>query len=579
MRRAVSIVAVAVAVTVVGGGCSDRPLYWPGLDQNNGSSPTGGSGNGNGDGGGTGNGSDGGSTTGGGGGGGPGGTVTSPARLIAPLSTARVASRRPHLRWDAKGTSGAASVELCLDRACTKPAGVAATVDGSGAAAVPDGDLVPGVVFWRVHTGAQVSATWELFVGHEAAPHDASFGAVLDLDGDGVPDLAAATSSGVAVWSGGAGGLSRAPLLLASPDGDKARFGTALAAAGDVNGDGYGDLAVGECGQQPGRVHVYFGGPGGLDPARAQALDSPDAKGGFGCRLTAAGDLDADGYGDLVVARIGQDFSGGLYLYRGGAAGLPASTTRIDSPDRNPSRIGHSLAGPGDLDGDGYDDLVVSEIEYTDLSGQVHVYLGGPDGISNARVVSLPSPDANGLQYGSSVAGAGDVNGDGYPDFVVASAATPSTTQPPRAHLYLGGPGAPHASSVELRSNGDLGFASEVEGGQDLDGDGFDDVVVASPMSLDLFHGGPKIAPSGVSVSAAGQGTGAHHLQLAGDLDGDGFADTLVGDGAGLELLRGGSGGLDRARVLPVLPPAGAMLLGPVAIDLRSAPLPAGRLG
>ena len=60
------------------------------------------------------------------------------------------------------------------------------------------------------------------------------------------------------------------------------------------------------------------------------------------------------------------------------------TTTRIDSPDYKPSRLGYSLAGVGDLDGDGYADLVATEIDASARSGRVHVYRGGPDGISNA---------------------------------------------------------------------------------------------------------------------------------------------------------------------------------------------------
>src|SRR5207253_6458845 len=112
---------------------------------------------------------------------------------------------------------------------------------------------------------------------------------------------------------------------------------------------------------------------------------------------------------------------GGLYIYRGGAGGLPATTTRIDSADYHPSRLGYSVAGVGDLDGDGFDDLVASEINSSALTGRAHVYRGGAGGISNDNQVTLLSPDASGLQFGASVAGAGDVDGHGYPDLVVAS--------------------------------------------------------------------------------------------------------------------------------------------------------------
>jgi hypothetical protein len=549
-----------VAIAFLFCGCADRPLWFPGTGP--------GANGGNGGSGGGGSGGNGGSGNGGstGGAGGNGGTNAPVPRPVRPLSTGTVTSHRPSFVWDMTGVSGPATLELCADRACATPRGTA-TVGADGASAQPDQDLPAGPLFWRVTVPAGTSATWELFVKSAGAPVDGAYLNMLDLDGDGVPDSALSASDGsVAVYLGGASGLATPALSIANPDGSKTGFGYAIAAAGDVDGDGFGDLAVGDCGGGAGHVHVYFGAPGGPDPSKAQTLDSPDGKEGFGCRLAGAGDLDADGWADLAVGRVGADFSGGLYVFHGGAGGPVKTTTRIDSPDRATSRIGYSLAGVGDLDGDGYDDLVASEIDADDQSGQAHVYFGGSDGVSNDRVVSLPSPDPRGQQYGASVALAGDVNLDGWPDFVVGSPTVPTVSLPPKAHLYLGGPGAitASASGVDLVTDGSTGFASEVAGGADLDGDGKDDVVVASRSTLVSFLGGAMIG-AGRSVAAAGQGLNPRHVVVAGDLDGDGRADLLVADGAGVELFSGGTNGLDRARVTLVAPPAGLGFAGTVA--------------
>jgi hypothetical protein len=548
-------------VTLAVCGCAAGGLSITGepVDDGNGGGNGGTGGKGGGGNGGNGGGS--GGPGGGGGGGGPAGP-----RLVAPLSTVTVTSRRPRLRWDMSQATGSASVDLCADSFCYTVIGTA-TVDGSGAAATPDAELPAGkATFWRVHAGGQTSATWELIAGHRSAPVDNHFGTSLDLDRDGVPDIAAATGSGVAIWVGGAFGFGGVPLVLPNPDGAGANFGYVIAAAGDLNGDGYADLAVGECGgKSAGIVHVYFGGPGGsgVTPTRVQALKSPDNTSGFGCRIAAAGDLDGDGYGDLAVARTGEDFSGGLYIYRGGPNGLPATTTRIDSPDYSPSRLGYSLAGVGDLDGDGYDDLVASEIDASARSGRAHVYRGGPDGISNDRQTTILSPDASGLQFGASVAGIGDVDGDGYPDFAIASPSVSTTPLLPTVHVYRGGTGGIGAP-VDLNTNGATGFAGEVEPAGDVDGDGFYDVVVASPSTLTIYRGGAAtyIFRDGASVDAAGQGSNPRHLAGPGDLDEDGRGDLLIGDGAGVELFFGSTGGVDRAHVQTVSPDAGAS--GPV---------------
>jgi len=542
-------------VALGGVGCAARGLSIVGGDA------SGGGGNGGDGHGGGGNGQGGGGTGGGSGGGGSGqggGNGPPSARLVAPLSTVTVTSRRPRLRWDMSGVTAAAAVDLCADRACATIAGTA-TVDGSGAAATPDADLPAGAIFWRVRTGAQTSATWELFVGHRSAPVDNHFGATLDLDGDGVADVAVGGAQGVAVYLGGAAGLAGAPVILGNPDGAGSNFGYVVAAAGDLDGDGYGDLAVGECGKGGGSVHVYFGGANGPDTARAQTLKSPDMQTGFGCRLAAAGDLDGDGYGDLAIARTGEDFSGGLYIYRGGSAGLPTTTTRIDSPDYKPSRIGYSLAGVGDLDGDGYDDLVATEIDSSARSGRAHVYRGGPNGISNGNQTTLLSPDVSGLQYGASAAGVGDVDGDGYPDFAIASPSVSTTPLQPVVHLYRGGAGGFSTTPIDLQTSGATGFGAEVERAGDVDGDGYSDVVVSSASTVTLYRGGAGgIAPSGTAIDAAGQGSNPRHVAGAGDLDGDGRADLVVGDGAGVEALFGTAAGVDRARAVTVSPPSGA---------------------
>jgi hypothetical protein len=539
-------------------GCADRPLYFPGTAPGeNGNGPGGGNGSGNGSNGS--NGSDPNNPNGS-----NGGMSVPPPRLLRPASTATVSARRPHLLWDMTGVPGDATVELCADRACSQSLG-SATVDGSGAAAVPDQDLASGVVFWRVTASSGSSATWEFFVSPRGVGTDGFWSTTLDLDGDGVPDTtASATNGNVAVYLGGAAGLGAPAIVLASPDGAKVNFGYTIASAGDLDGDGYGDLAVGECGNGVGRVHVYFGGPGGPDPAREQAIDSPDKMGGFGCRLAGAGDLDADGYADLAVGRVGNDFGGGLYVFRGGAGGPETTTTRIDSPDRKPSQLAYSLAGVGDLDGDGYADLVATEIDADDQSGQAHIYLGGPDGVAGDRVVSLASPDEPSHQFGASVAALGDADGDGWPDFVVGSPVVTTSKLPPKAHLYRGGPGAISASmgSVELDTDGTSGFANEVEGGGDLDGDGFADVVISSRGTLVLFRGGASIAATGQAVAAAGQGITPRHLVVPGDLDHDGRADLLVSDGAGVEALFGATTGLTRSGVRAVGAPGGLGFAG-----------------
>ena len=207
----------------------------------------------------SGKGGSGGSSTGGagvGGGAGAGATQGSgppPApRLIAPLSTATVTSKRPTLRWVLAGGTDGAHVEICRDRACTM---TITAFDADGANGAPPDPLPSGVLFWRVFgrrvdtTGTTPSATWEMTVGARSAPIVASWGTTPDVNGDGFADvLVGAVGGGYGdagrayVYLGGQGGPAQSPATILTGDAPGRYFGGSVASAGDVNGDGFADV-------------------------------------------------------------------------------------------------------------------------------------------------------------------------------------------------------------------------------------------------------------------------------------------------------------------------------------------------
>jgi FG-GAP-like repeat len=210
---------------------------------------------------------------GGGDGGATGSGAPAPPRLIAPLSTATVTSQRPTLKWQlANGTDGA-HVQICRDRACTSEV---TAFDARGASGAPASDLPPGVVFWRAYgrgggvTGQVSTPTWQFTVGARSAPVDTSWGTTLDVNGDGYADVIVGAPSesmtvGIAhVYLGSAAGLASTPAVTLNPPGGQySDFGSSVASAGDVNGDGYGDVIVGANGASGG-VYVYLGSATGL---------------------------------------------------------------------------------------------------------------------------------------------------------------------------------------------------------------------------------------------------------------------------------------------------------------------------
>ena len=142
--------------------------------------------------------------------------------------------------------------------------------------------------------------------------------------------------------------------------------------------------------------------------------------------MATAGDVNGDGYADVLVTAPGSNGDlGELYLFLGGPGGLkavPDQTLRAPAPGLE--FFGEGACPAGDVDGDGYDDVAVSGRDARGR-GRVYVYRGGPDGLAN-----LPSWEIDGLgqgdRFGWWVAPAGDLDGDGLADLAIGADASPA---------------------------------------------------------------------------------------------------------------------------------------------------------
>ncbi len=295
---------------------------------------------------------------------------------------------------------------------------------------------------------------------------------------------------------------------------------------GDVNGDGNADFLVSmptsdRLRPYGGEARLYLGGAK-FDASRYVAFTIRDSLvAGFGMGA-GAGDVNGDGYDDILISAVfnsGGERKGIVYLYLGGKD--IDTVSRFSFYDKYTGMdLGFSISGAGDVNGDGYDDFLIGEpYNWTDAIGKAYLFLGGKTPPTEPAVTFVS--DSVGDNFGYSVRGIGNVNGDRFDDFAIS---TRGRTD--RLNVYLG--------EEEVNANPDTALAGQavgavVAGDGDIDEDSYPDVMIGYPIVVCYGSNGSSIVrttPFNVSERFSDFGSS---IAIDGDVNGDRTSDILMG--------------------------------------------------
>jgi hypothetical protein len=353
------------------------------------------------------------------------------------------------------------------------------------------GNIDQGQVFLFSGADGQLLRSVTTPTPQEFARFGVSLAHLGDLNGDTVPDLAIGAPSpfqtAVFLVSGADGQHLRTVTNPAQQE--NADFGRALVGLGDVNGDGLPDLAVGAPFQKvknrdrQGQVFLVSGATG--QPLRTVNHPTPQTDAGFGYTLADMGDVDGDGFPDLAV---GAPFQNGRKRAQGqvwlvsGATGQPLWTVTTPIPQES-TWFGWVLESLRDVDGDGLPDLAVGvpfqKVQKRDQQGRVFLFSGATGQL--LWTVTAPISQAY-AGFGAALARLRDVNSDSIPDLAVgAPGESFANYTQGRVWLFSGADGQLVRTVESPIPQGGAHFGATLAGVRDLDGNGVPDLAVGAP--------------------------------------------------------------------------------------------------
>ena len=452
-------------------------------------------------------------------------------------------------------------------------------------------DDCDGFDLWCVASGSVTLDVEPAFQSGSSYDHGSAT-LLTDIDGDGYDDLVigerasrtGATNGGQVYWMFGP--LQRGEVDFAGVrTPDRALYGSTrddyvggdVWTAGDLDGDGLDDLIAGAEGVGTGgAAYLIVGavsavGDDDIATAATTTIQAAAAGDAFGTRVSG-GDLNGDGAPDLVVTAPNSDDgatdAGTAYIFLGPITGSTLSATAADATISADTALAglEAVEVVRDTDGDGLDDLLLGAAQHEGASGvygtgAAWLFTQGPTSGSLSVADADTTFDAEGSAdaVGADVASGGDIDGDGLTELLIGASTTSAGTHSRGGIAYLFYGGTVASGSVDLgtadtrflatTSNSHVGDGLGTAG--DVDGDGFDDLLIGDPGgdALHLFRapvaaGDVSLGDSDAALGPWGETT-AGQVGLPGDQDGDGFDDVVVAAPDSLGRVWVQAGGID----------------------------------
>ena len=417
-----------------------------------------------------------------------------------------------------------------------------------------------------------LSSSWFDEGDENGAEYGNAVAAAGDVNGDGYDDIIVGApkhsnivdrGGSVFVYYGSAGGLPNQFDWTLSSDRKGAAFGAAVG-AGDFNGDGYDDIIIGApeynaTASGQGRVYVVYGSPTGLAAAPAWTFEGTQKEEFLGYAVASAGYVNDDPYADIIIGswrhQVDGSPVGAALLFYGQAGGLTQTAPDwTANGSQTGSAFGAAVDSAGDVNNDGYDDIIVGAPNYDHEQideGAAFLFLGRPSGLSGTGDHDwMVEGNQDDVHFGASVSGAGQVNGDAYADVIIGAPHYTDTVADEGAVFVFYGSGSalPLGETADWtavsRQTGSW-FGVSVSGAGDVNKDGFDDVIVGANLYNDNPDDGQGSVEGAIFVyfgmmggfqvvGATAVGDKAEtelgfSVDGAGDINGDGYADIIAG--------------------------------------------------